>query len=122
MRNSILFLFTLFLAFGCKQKQCEVSEEISNIDLKVKAQRFDKELFNANSKAEVSVLLQKNPQFTDHYLQRKNYPSDSALVTAMYRLATEPNLRQLADWIDHRPTGTSGGGAGDTVNTDKPEV
>jgi hypothetical protein len=34
--------------------------------------------------------------------------------------ALAANLRQLADWIDHRPTGTSGGG--ETVTTDKPDI
>ena len=33
--------------------------------------------------------------------------------------ALATNLRQLADWIDHRPSGASGG---DTVSTDKPDI
>ena len=102
MRIPILFLFTLFLLFGCKQQKCDIPNEISNIDLEVKIKRFDQQLFKAKSKADVAAFVQQNPQFADQYLQRKNYPSDSALVNSLYRKATEPNLRQVAAEADER--------------------
>lgn len=102
MRIPVLFLFTLFLAFGCKQQKCDVPAEISGIALDVKAQRFDQQLFNAKTKAEVAEMVQQNPQFADQYLQRRTYGSDSALVNSLYRMSTEPNLRQLAAEADER--------------------
>ncbi len=102
MRIPILFLFTLFLAFGCKQKQCDIPEEVSNIKVNVAAQRLDRELFKANSREDVAAMLQRHPKFADNFLQRRNYPSDSALVNAMYRMAKEPNLQQLAAQADER--------------------
>src|SRR6478735_1093558 len=102
MRIPILFLLTLFLAFGCKKRQCDVPADISNIKLDVTAKRLDKQLFSANSKTEVANFVKENQLFADRYLQRKTYGSDSALVNALYKMATEPSLRQLAEEADKR--------------------
>ena len=69
MRIPILFLFTLFLLFGCKQQKCDIPNEISNIDLEVRIKRFDQQLFKAKSKSDVAAFVQQNPQFADQYLQ-----------------------------------------------------
>lgn len=102
MRIRILFLFTLFLAFGCKKQQCEVPQEINNIPVQVTVKRLDKQLFAARSKADVAQLIKDNPQFTDRYLQRQTYGSDTALINSLYGMATEPSLRQLAEEADKR--------------------
>jgi ABC-type transporter Mla subunit MlaD len=39
-------------------------------------------------------------------------------ATSGFADALAANLRQLADWIEHRPSGPSG--SGDTVSTEKP--
>src|SRR5688572_5526390 len=102
MRIPILFLLTLFLAFGCKQQKCDIPKEISDIPLEVKAKRLDQQLYSAKSKADVAKFVKDNPQFADQFLQRKSYPSDTELVNSLYGMATEPNLRQLAAEADTR--------------------
>jgi gliding motility-associated lipoprotein GldB len=102
MRIPILLLFTLFLTFGCKKQKCDIPQEITDINVDLKAKRLEQELFGAKSKSEVAAFVNRNEQFTEHFLQRKTYPSDSALVNSLYRMATEPSLRQLTAEADAR--------------------
>lgn len=100
MYYRLLLLATIVLLFSCKKKGCDIPEEIERIPVQVEIERLEKPFFEASSKQEIAQFLDENPMFADRFLQRKGYPSDSALINAMYALATNPELKKLASEAD----------------------
>jgi gliding motility-associated lipoprotein GldB len=102
MRIYLLLLFTMFLAFGCQNKKCEIPAEIADIKLEVKANRLEKELFACKTEAEVEAFIRKNPLFANRFLNLKRYPSEQELVNHLFQMAKEPSLQQLVKETDDR--------------------
>ena len=101
MYYRLLSLATLLLLFSCGSKKgCEIPEEIERIPVKVEIERLEKPFFSASSKQDIANFLEQNPVFAERFIQRKNYPSDSALINSLYSLATNPELRKLASEAD----------------------
>ena len=96
MRYGILFIIILFFFSGCKDKSCELPEEIEAIPVEVKIDRLEQAFFEIESKEEVAKFLNTNPVFAEKFLQRSQYPSDSNLINSLYGLATNPALDTLA--------------------------
>lgn len=63
----------------------------------VQIERLEQPFFAVSSKAEMADFLKNHPVFADKYLQQDNYPSDSALISPLYGLATNPALDSLAE-------------------------
>ncbi|PVY39244.1 gliding motility lipoprotein GldB [Pontibacter virosus] len=101
MYHRLLLLATILLLFSCKKKTgCDIPEEIERIPVSVEIERLEKPFFAADSKQDIASFLDSNPVFAQRFLQRKNYPSDSAIVNALYNLATNPELQKLAQEAD----------------------
>ena len=98
----LLLCCTLLAFFGCNKNTCEIPDEIAAIQVDLKAQRLDKEIFAVKSKEDVSAFLQKYPPFADRFLQRKHYQTEEELVNSLYGMATEPSLKELAQVADKR--------------------
>ncbi|GAB3534316.1 gliding motility lipoprotein GldB [Pontibacter brevis] len=96
MYYRFLLLATLLVAFGCKDKGCELPDEIAQIPVNVEIERLEKPFFTADSKEDILVFMRENPQFSEKFLQADNRPSDSLLVTPLYELATNAALDTLA--------------------------
>jgi gliding motility-associated lipoprotein GldB len=100
MYYRLCLLATIVLLFSCRKKGCDIPEEIERIPVKVEIERLEKQFFAASSKQDIVNFLDDHPVFAERFLQRKNYPSDSALINAMYALATNPELKKLAAEAD----------------------
>ncbi|WP_071594925.1 gliding motility lipoprotein GldB [Pontibacter roseus] len=97
MYYRLFLLATIVLLFSCKKKGCELPEEIARIPVTVEIERLEKPFFAASTKEDIATFLQQNPMFADRFLQRKGYPADSVLINNLYGLATNPELKKLAE-------------------------
>jgi gliding motility-associated lipoprotein GldB len=96
MYYRLFLLATILLLFSCNKKGCDIPQEIDRIPVRVEIERLERPFFTATSKQEVATFLETNPVFAERFIQRKNYPSDSAVINALYALAANPELKQLA--------------------------
>lgn len=92
-RLSILAI--LLCCLGCREKGCNLPDDIAKVPVNVKVERLEKPFFAAGSKSDITDFLQEHPLFAEKYLQRKQYPSDSLLLDPLYELATNPALDTL---------------------------
>lgn len=97
MYYRLLIVATIVLLFSCKKKACELPEEIARIPVNVEIERLERPFFAASSKQEIAQFLDGHPLFAERFIQRKGYPSDSVLINSMYALATNPELKALAN-------------------------
>jgi gliding motility-associated lipoprotein GldB len=100
MYYRLLIVATIVLLFSCKKKACELPEEIARIPVNVEIERLERPFFAASSKQEIAQFLNEHPLFAERFIQRKGYPSDSVLINSMYALATNPELKALANEAD----------------------
>ncbi|PTX22846.1 gliding motility-associated lipoprotein GldB [Pontibacter mucosus] len=96
MYYRLLILAILVFAFGCGRKGCELPNEIAQIPMDVQIERLEKPFFAAKTKAQMAAFIQASPYFAEQYLQRSEYPSDSAFINPLHGLATNPELDSLA--------------------------
>jgi gliding motility-associated lipoprotein GldB len=96
MYYRIFFIVIVFIFSGCKDKSCNLPDEIESIPVSLKIDRLENAFFDINSKAEVAQFLNNNPLFAAHFLQRNQYPDDSLLINSLYGLATNGALDTLA--------------------------
>ena len=95
MYYRILILAVLLLSFGCKNKSCDIPEEIAKIPVQVEIGRLEKPFFEAENSKDIVTFLNANPLFANKYLQRGEYPSDSVLANSLLPLATNASLDTL---------------------------
>ncbi len=96
MYYRLLICAALALAFGCKNKSCDLPSEISRIPVDIEIQRLEKPFYEVQTKADMLRFIGQDTLFADKFLQRDLYPSDSDLVNALQGLATNDELRKLA--------------------------
>ncbi|MEJ8803542.1 gliding motility lipoprotein GldB [Pontibacter sp. H249] len=102
MYYRFLILAVLILSFGCKNKGCEIPDEVANIPIKVEIERLEKPFFEAESKQEMAQFLNGNPLFAEMYLQQSEYPSNSVLVNSLLPIATNASLDTLVQEAEKR--------------------
>jgi len=88
------YLLCLFVAFGCREKSCETIDS-STIEVNIKLERLEDELFLLKSKIEVAEFLEKNKMLKEHFLVNAQYPHDSILVTSLYDRINNPYIDSL---------------------------
>jgi hypothetical protein len=66
----------------------------------------------------VAAALEDLKTSISHTVTDPEVRAAATSATSTFADALAANLRQLADWIEHRPSGPSGGD--DTVSTEKP--
>ena len=95
--NCSFLLTSLFagLLFSCQSNDCRPTPDISDIEVDLELVRWDKALFETQSKQEIQSLLQEYPDFTQQYLHLADYPSDSVLADQYYQLITNPAIDTL---------------------------
>jgi len=94
-----IFHFLIFIAsislFSCTENLCREQPDISAVQVELKIQRLDQELFVCESKAEIQAFLNKNRDFAQDILNVSQYPHDSILVAELFRLTQDPYLDTL---------------------------
>ncbi|MGV3502660.1 MAG: gliding motility lipoprotein GldB [Adhaeribacter sp.] len=99
MRKQIALLFTLLTFLGCRNQACEINPEIAARKVHIPLDRLEKPFYQARSQADIQLFLLKNPDFAHQYLQTGQYPSQQATVSALWKLASEPNLKAFAGQV-----------------------
>lgn len=95
MYYRFLILAVLLLTIGCKDKGCDIPEEVANIPLQVDIERLEKSFYSAEKNEDLVKFMNNHPLFANLYLQRDQYPNDSTLVTPLIKLTTNPSLDTL---------------------------
>lgn len=96
MYYRLAILVIILCGVGCRQKGCELPGDIAELPVRVQIERLEKPFFAAKSRQDIASFLQQHSFFAEKYLQRKEFPSDSLLLTPLYELATNPALDTLA--------------------------
>lgn len=97
MYYRLFLLATITLLFSCNKKGCDIPEEIARIPVKVEIERLEEPFFQSTSKQDIEAFLDANPLFANRFIQRNAYPADSIVVNSLYALATNPDLKKLAE-------------------------
>ncbi|MGK7394541.1 MAG: gliding motility lipoprotein GldB [Candidatus Cyclobacteriaceae bacterium M3_2C_046] len=95
MRTTIIIVLVLLIWGGCSKKQCDIAPEISQINIDLKINRLEQELFNLKTKTEVNSFIHNYPDFSKSFLNRSEYPHDSMLVNRLYNLIHDPHIDSL---------------------------
>ncbi|MDX5423217.1 MAG: gliding motility lipoprotein GldB [Hymenobacteraceae bacterium] len=96
MYYRILILAILLFTLGCGDKGCELPKEIASIPVEVEIERLEKPFYEAGSRQELAEVLQRNPLFTQNYLQLEQLSTDDAQLGSLYELSANPSLDTLA--------------------------
>lgn len=95
--KQLIYIFFVFALFSACTSESDRHVDISGIHMQVKIERLEQELFRLKSKESVKKFLDDNKVFTRHFLQAEQYPHDSILVNAVYRLATDTSINGLLE-------------------------
>lgn len=99
MRKQIALLFTLLTFLGCRNQPCEVDPEIAARQVTITLDRLEKPFYQARSQADLQMFLLKNQDFAHNYLQVSQYPNQQATLSSLWKLASDPNLRNFASQV-----------------------
>lgn len=94
--NFLFFIVLLLLIFSCK-KNDKTIEEAEEITIEVPIVRLDRELFQLNSPAQTSVLLDHHPFFVQEFITQgaTSVPPDSILARDIYSFYKNPELEKF---------------------------
>lgn len=100
IRFSFLSLI-IILAFSCgkKTEECEIDQEILDLDLTLKITRLEDEFFNASSKEDFEFLLEKYPDFAEDYLGKSLYASPDSLISELIAIHQDSAMTVLYDSV-----------------------
>lgn len=95
-----LFFYFAFIIFpilflACSEEEEEIPDlsQIPKID--VEFTRIERELLMPESRESIASFINQNPEFSDLYFKRSNYPHDSILINTIYELATDVHTDTL---------------------------
>ncbi len=92
MREAILII-SLILFSSCAKDQCR--ESVSPLEVDIKLDRLEEQLFSSSTSKEVEMLLAKNPKFARYFLDADQYPSDSILANQIFKLVKNKAIDTL---------------------------
>ena len=93
---------TVLLTFGCKDKGCELPDDVAKIPVSVEIERLEKPFFSAGSENDIAAFLKAHPVFGSSYLQLKGDASDQRIVSSLYEIAANPSLDTLEQQAEQR--------------------
>ena len=100
--KSLYFLIALIaVAVACnpRPQPCELSDEILQQPVQVEIERMEKELFGANSTAEILGILDANELFTTQYLQADLYDSREELAAELLLINSDTSTQELYEEV-----------------------
>ena len=95
MNKVYLFLLTVLVLSGCKNKFCGDEQDISNIALTVEVESLENELYQISDTAQLNQFLQKYPIVSREFFSEFSYPSKSIMVDEVYKLIKNPYVDTL---------------------------
>lgn len=93
MYRILVLLLSLFV-FSCGSKDGD-SPDISNIKIDFEVKRLEQEMFAITDKESLREFLDEHPVLTHHFFQIEQYPHDSTLVNALFKLINDPYIDTL---------------------------
>lgn len=95
--NPLIFLALLIIIFSCQKENqdCEISEEVQDIQVNLKIERLEDLLFKAQNQEDIDYFLESHPDFSSKYLQEGLYPSREALVSTMADIPKDTLMLEL---------------------------
>src|SRR5690554_2575272 len=100
--KSLYFLIALIaVAVACnpRPQPCELSDEILQQPAQVEIERMEKELFGANSTAEILGILDANELFTTQYLQADLHDSREELAAELLLINSDTSTQELYEEV-----------------------
>lgn len=98
-------IFFVGLIISCSEKKTSVVTEALNPPTptfeKVKVIRLEQKIFNQPTRNSIQALWDTHPYFSEKFLKRSQYPNDSILTNAFYRLATHKSLDSIKKICDN---------------------
>jgi gliding motility-associated lipoprotein GldB len=102
IRDIMIVIVSLTMLVSCgKNDHCVPSPDISGINIALKVERIDKQLFAVKSEEELAQLIEKNPVFAEVFLSRSQYPDDSVLVKRFFQLLQDKSIDTLWQETQH---------------------
>ncbi|MGB0524952.1 MAG: gliding motility lipoprotein GldB [Flammeovirgaceae bacterium] len=83
--NYFLIFTMAMLVISCGDDE---HPDVSDIQIDFKVRRVDQELRECKTKADVMALLNKDPNFSEFFFSRSQYPHDSILVNLILEFTT----------------------------------
>jgi hypothetical protein len=93
--RGVLLMIVLVLFVACSRETCR--DSVEPIPLELEVERLEQELFQSKSAKDVESFLVNNREFSDYFLDAKQYPSDSVLADKIFNLITNPSIDTLFD-------------------------
>lgn len=100
MRNQIVLFLALILVIGCQKKSCQIDTNVAAININLKIQRLEKDLYASKSKEDVLRFLKANPLFVQKYFLLDPNHLDDSFVNSLYGLVTNPQLTKFVAETD----------------------
>lgn len=97
MKKTAFLFFSLIIIFSSCDRNDKVVEEAENLQIDLKINRLEKQLFSFKSKEDARNFLQDNRKFVEHYLELPYPVADSQFVNIFYRFYTDPELKRFYD-------------------------
>ncbi|MCR5887690.1 gliding motility lipoprotein GldB [Hymenobacter sp. J193] len=80
---------------GRDKQTCEQNPEVARVAAPVHLESLIKPFFQIKNPADAQQFLQAHPGFANHFLQRRQFPSDNVLAQRLTQLATNAGLQKL---------------------------
>lgn len=91
-----IIITTSILAYACNTtNSCINAPDVSNIDIEIKVERLEQELFKATSETEVEDFLKKHPVVAERFLANGGQQNYQELAKWMFDLINNPSIDTL---------------------------
>ncbi|MEM6523681.1 MAG: gliding motility lipoprotein GldB [Bacteroidota bacterium] len=98
---SVIFCFVSF--WSCRStsyNECVEQPDISDLQIDLTIEQLHKKLLNIKSREELKGIIDQEPIIAEFFLQRSNYPSDSIMVDALFKLFSHPGINELEEEVE----------------------
>lgn len=95
MRTIIIFVCFVVLLSSCSSDRCREMPETQGIEVDVKIERLEKEIFALPSEQAVLDYLQNNQSFARLFLQSDQYPNERILARNIFKIIKDPHIDTL---------------------------
>lgn len=89
----VLSMVLFFLVIGCNNQKCREALEPAPISLQL--ERFDQDIFNAESASQIENFLNDHPSFAKLFLDLDEYPNSKILADKLFILMQNPSIDTL---------------------------
>ena len=95
MRTLIIFVCFVAMLSSCSSDGCREIPNTKGIEVDIKIERLEQELFSLPSQEAVMDFLQEHQSFARLFLFSEEYPNDSILAASIYKVINDPHIDTL---------------------------